>query len=266
MSKTINLDNQELVSKYRELKSTIKVAKFFNCCVTTINEKLTKVGEIRKKNRRKYNPDERYFESINTAKKAYILGFMAADGCNTGNGLAITLHNKDYEILEFIKNEICKEVEIKNVERNRIRLDIYSRKLSNDLSNQNIIRNKTFTLKFPELKNELISHFIRGCFDGDGCISFCKHHKSEKLHPVFSYVSASKDFLIILEEMLRKECNLNPKKLSKNSKSETFNLVYEGVHQVKRIFDYLYKDSCFHLTRKFNKFNEYYNGNLRTAA
>ena len=41
----------------------------------------------------------------------------------------------------------------------------------NDLINLGCIPNKSLTLTFPDFINdELLPHFIRGYFDGDGCI------------------------------------------------------------------------------------------------
>ena len=40
---------------------------------------------------------------------------------------------------------------------------------------------KTFTLRFPtenQVPKELLRHFIRGYFDGDGCVSFYTNRKT----------------------------------------------------------------------------------------
>ena len=55
---------------------------------------------------RTYTLDEKYFDKIDSQNKAYILGFIYADGSINKGCLNITLSNKDVEILEFIKDEL----------------------------------------------------------------------------------------------------------------------------------------------------------------
>ena len=55
---------------------------------------------------RKYSLNEDYFENINSNNKAYILGFIYADGSIYGNYLSIRVSAKDVEILNYIKFEL----------------------------------------------------------------------------------------------------------------------------------------------------------------
>jgi hypothetical protein len=48
---------------------------------------------------------------------------------------------------------------------------IYNTKIVSDLYKHGCVNNKTFKIKLPKLREDLIRHFIRGYFDGDGCIS-----------------------------------------------------------------------------------------------
>lgn len=53
------------------------------------------------------------------------------------------------------------------------RLACYSKKSYTDLINKGCGINKSLILKFPDetqVPQNLISHFIRGYFDGDGCV------------------------------------------------------------------------------------------------
>ena len=47
--------------------------------------------------------------------------------------------------------------------------------MANDLINLGCIPNKSLILLPPKLKDEFISHFIRGYFDGDGSIGKYKN-------------------------------------------------------------------------------------------
>jgi intein/homing endonuclease len=48
---------------------------------------------------------------------------------------------------------------------------LYGKKLHDDLVKHGCVEKKSLILQFPkDLSQELISHFVRGYFDGDGCI------------------------------------------------------------------------------------------------
>jgi len=51
---------------------------------------------------RKYSLNENYFDEIDTSNKAYILGFLYADGYNNriNNTVVLSLFKQDREILE----------------------------------------------------------------------------------------------------------------------------------------------------------------------
>ena len=54
---------------------------------------------------RRYNLDEEYFDNINSQNKAYILGFLYADGSNNPkkHTVSISLQEEDRYILEWMR-------------------------------------------------------------------------------------------------------------------------------------------------------------------
>lgn len=123
-----------------------------------------------------YKVDEFYFEIINSPEKAYILGFFYADGYNNeSNGIVSSTQREDrIDILTSIKDRIHADQEIKIYPGQRAySLTICSTKMSKDLANAGAMQCKSHILTFPDstiVSDELIPHFIRGYFDGDGCI------------------------------------------------------------------------------------------------
>lgn len=63
---------------------------------------------------------------------------------------------------------------------------------------------KTFDLKMPNIPDEMIRHFIRGYFDGDGCI--CKYliKGTDNYRFTFEIVGQSEDILLSFQEFSRK--------------------------------------------------------------
>lgn len=121
-----------------------------------------------------------YFSNIDTEFKAYFIGLLLADGNvilrNSGQPcIRVTLEKTDKYILEKFKKEINSSNIISLNRINESTFSIHSKEMFDDLSKYSIFPNKTnkkyFTNNIP---NEYMNHFLRGFFDGNGCISINK--------------------------------------------------------------------------------------------
>ena len=139
-----------------------------------------------------YYCDYNFFENINTANKAYILGFLASDGNlykrdGHAGQIQLTLHQKDKEILDRILQVMQSNHPIKiGTTKPTACITIVSEKMYNDLLKIGLTPNKTLNLKISEIFNNIPqkywTDFFRGYFDGDGCV-----HVQEK--PSAGYAS-----------------------------------------------------------------------------
>jgi intein/homing endonuclease len=168
---------------------------------------------------------------------------------------------EDIDILLKINKLISKDnlINIVSREGNRKQqaiLNIYNMHISQILEKHGVINNKTFNVQFPKwLNNNLHHHFIRGVFDGDGCIFF----QNNKWNTCGFNITGTEDLLINIQDILIRNCNLNKTKLIKRFKDKNDNITsleYGGNIQCKRIFDWIYKDANLFLYRKYEK---YYN-------
>lgn len=224
--------------------------------------------EYKNEHGRKNFFNQSYFHNIDNEHKAYWLGFIYADGTitNTGSGntkvnrMSINISNRDVELL----HEICKDIEYKNPKIKvytpcestygtslMARVDFTSVKLCADLQSWGVRPNKTGTLSIlPDIPEELIRHFIRGFFDGDGSVV-------GKPHCSFSIIGDA-PFLIEIQKILMEECSLNKTKLYAypHKSVDIFDLTYGGRLQLGRIFNYLYKDATIYLNRKYEVFKQ----------
>lgn len=135
----------------------------------------------------KYTVNEKYFDVIDTPNKAYVLGFLYADGNNlpSKGTISMALEENDKYILEKIRKEIdsdCPLVFLKQSERlgknspynykDLWCLKVYNSHMCRSLSTAGMVPNKSLVLRFPDwLDDDLVSHFVRGYFDGDGSIA-----------------------------------------------------------------------------------------------
>lgn len=128
--------------------------------------------------------DECYFDNVDNQDKAYILGFLYADGSNyIGNEkhrayqIKLTLKADDIDILERMRAKMGIERKItiftrKTDGRQYASLTVKNKHMSLRLNELGVVPAKTFVTRFPEfLSDELVPHFIRGLLDGDGCIA-----------------------------------------------------------------------------------------------
>ena len=134
---------------------------------------------------RKYIHQFDYFEIIDTEEKAYWLGFMFADGYIVDysnrygeDKFGITLHSDDIETLEKFRESIKSTNPITDVSsngRSLRRIIMSSQKTVDDLISHGCVKQKSLILKPPiNVPDDLIQHFIRGFFDGDGSICWNK--------------------------------------------------------------------------------------------
>lgn len=109
----------------------------------------------------------------------YLLGAFMTDGCiyiskDRPNRKHITLTSKDKDWLEMINNYVCPAKPILKHGKNCFRLMYCSTELADWFISKGCGARKSLTLQFPEVPTQFLPDFIRGCWDGDGSLSFTK--------------------------------------------------------------------------------------------
>jgi hypothetical protein len=255
-----DVKSEEIYKSYKELGSLKNTAKKYGCSLSGIHKYLSsKNYKLNKKGAEaKYTFDNDFFK-YNSEKSLYWAGFLAADGSlikkENSYLLQLDLANKDLNHLIKFKNDINFNGTIYNITRGKTKSNCIKIYLQNntikDLKKFNIYENKTLNYIFPEwLKNHKLSHhFMRGYFDGDGCI-----HITKKKQLSFSIIGTYK-FLKMYKLILEKELFINYNKISKHK--SIYQLSYGGNKQVPKIMNYLYKDANIYLARKYDIYNEF---------
>lgn len=141
------------------------------------------------KGRYKINHD--YFDNIDTETKAYLLGFFIADGYIENNRIRIQNSVDDLEIIELFRKELTPETTIcytnkqngVKFRKKQCTAGLTSEHMTNLFKEKyGIIQRKTynkdFIFHFNTIPLNLIRHFVRGYFDGDGSVSFIKTKSS----------------------------------------------------------------------------------------
>lgn len=253
------------MEKYKDLikeyligqESITKLSKKYNYNRNSVSKYLKKIGIeiVNKQNLCKF--DNKIFDSIDTEKKAYWLGFIYADGSvsdgTKNNNIEISLKLSDILHLEKFRKFTNCENNVK-FDHFRCRFTLTNKYLRDKLEEIGCVPRKSLILKFPDTNifsnKKLIKHFIRGYVDGDGCLTIINNK-----NPCISILGTT-SFLEGLQKAMGLKKN---RKLSKNnysSSSDTMVLSFNGKSAVY-IADYLYKDSIIYLDRKFEKYQKF---------
>lgn len=210
---------------------------------------LLKYYNIPLKYKTKYSHDDYCFHE-NNELSYYWAGFLAADGCVKRNRIiSLTLSSKDYDHLIKFKQFLKAEELIKKY-RNSSYINIVSKEMAKDLERFNIFPRKTKTYTFPvNIDEKLIHHFMRGYFDGDGCISLLRNK-----YPYFS-LRGTFDFLEKYQDEMMKNMDIKKNKIVFSGGIHS--LSYGGKNNCRQIFEFLYRDATIYLERKFERFKNY---------
>lgn len=191
------------------------------------------------------------FDNIDTEEKAYWLGFIFADGyiANRSNGIELSLQKSDINHLEKFREFISAKQNI-TVDSFRCRICITNKNLKNSLIRLGCTPNKSLTLKFPSLEKSLMRHFVRGYFDGDGCIT---RHKKNSIWSDANIACGSDDFIFGLKDFLEKELEIDSLYIYRRPNSNTKILMVTD-SKFKKLVNYMYSNCNIYLDRKFQRF------------
>lgn len=206
---------------------------------------------------RQYNVPYDLFDRL-SPDTAYLLGFIAADGCillsKTGGTIEISLSIKDLTHLKKIKKLFRTTSVIHegntNFNTRRVRLNICCRPLVNKVMEIGIPPRKSSVLTFPNIPDELASHFVRGYFDGDGCIR--KTGDAAEIS-----LLGTEQFLTSIKLIFNKVNGISVGSLK--PAGNQYRLAYGGKYTPQQFGKWMYSDSSpsNRMTRKYCRFKQW---------
>ena len=215
--------------------------------------------------------NENYFQELDSKDKAYFLGFIYADGFITKrsqgqNILGLTL--AEIEPIDKFKKYIQTDKKVGYYKKSNgysdksyeYKLALISDKLVSDIEKLGVVERKTLTLTFPDIREDLIPHFIRGYFDGDGSVFLYKDPRKEYSYNEYLGINicGTKEFLVALTKHLpfleEGQCIYKEKRRETNC----WNLKMISNIRSLELYHYMYKDcDDLYLSRKREKFENF---------
>lgn len=243
-----------------EKKNTYQIAKELGISNPTVGSYLRRNGIILSHQKYKFN--EHYFKEIDTPNKAYFLGLIYADGCvfPKKNSCSIKLTKEDDYILQEFKKDIDSQKPLnytkskpitgtKYIGRAQSKIELNSKILIDDLQKLGVIQNKSLVLDFPS-NISYMKDFIRGYFDGDGCI-----YNSQK-RIMLNFVG-SENFCKGLCSFLKSELDIDVN-TKQDKRGRSWYVYIHKIGDVLKFCRYIYEDeNCVKLDRKYQKYKTY---------
>ena len=200
------------------------------------------------------------FEKIETEEQAYWLGFLYADGCvshyNSSKRIELALQEQDYEHLVKFSRFVDYGGEIKyRKNQAAYRICFGSTKMYNDLVRLGCVENKSLILKYPGIdviSYELQRHFIRGYFDGDGCLSLTMR-KDYTYRKTISILGTYEFLYGLVHLGLPFEVKNKCIKKCRDNDSNNYFIRFNKDDSAK-FLDFIYKDATVYLDRKYLKY------------
>ena len=230
-----------------------------------------------KLNGSKYEINHHFFELIDNEIKAYLLGFYVADGTinEKRKMFRVNVSSIDSEIINLFRKNIGPNCRIyrkapyiikgrngkKYVGHEQIALDINSSVLVKTLVSLGYGYKKSWeNLSLPKLNDNLLISFIRGYFDGDGCVSVwncIEKGKKDRLRCTISFVSKKENILIEIKDFLQKYNICFNKQYLK--RDDMYKISTSSKENIKKFHETVYKNSTYFLLRKKEKLENYVN-------
>lgn len=236
----------KIIEEYLGGLTAVELGKKYSIKPGTINYHLRKRGLSRGSGKPSSIANKDYFETIDTEEKAYFLGFLMADGCISSSHvnyhIKLVLQEKDADVIKAFLLAIGSSNSITKVIKNNhigYSVSLSCKKMFYDLVSHGFLEHKSGNEIIPNtIPDELVRHFIRGYFDGDGCAS-----KEGRI----SIVGGIKILKDIAKYAMTDDYSIYEFK----NTSVVRDLRYSKLRSSKLFYNYLYKDANIFLYRKW---------------
>ena len=246
---------------FNQKMSTVAIGEYYGVDGATIGTnmkrlgfKLRQIGSSERPNALRHT-DTTFFDVIDSEQKAYVLGFIIADGCISKNGtLMFANQEEDKDVLEKIKIALQCDALIRRIEsdvrKSQMLFSVHCLQYQSALLTMGIDNRKTYTFEMssvlPFVPNSLERHLLRGMFDGDGGLGLYKYPYQKKHSVALTYTGR-----LNVCEYVREKFGLSTKLA--HEKGDFYSVRSTCRADVIRIGHYLYDDATIYMDRKMDK-------------
>lgn len=246
------LDNDKISLMYNSNISAVKIAKEIGVDPMTIYSRLKEMN-LYSGRYHKYVINRDFFEKIDSESKAYWIGFLIADGYNSGKFIRIDIQDEYHldKLRDVIYPNKDNPIKTKLSQTGKIvyYLAIQDKKLLCDCEKHGVVERKSLITSYPDIDQSMDKHFIRGVFDGDGCLTYTMDKNYRRY--TFSIVGSYSLIFSIKEKISA----IGVYVAFRKTKS-IYELHIRGNKQIIKTLNWLYDDSIVYLDRKYHKYDD----------
>jgi len=251
---------QKIIELYKKGNSAYNIMNMLDISSKDYVYKILKNAGVTRNYNACHKPLQRktnFFSKIDNEEKAYWLGFLYADGCvhSHNNGISLVLQKKDVEHLYKYKEALGLINKLQDVNTNTAkRIEFSDIKVHADLIKQGCIPKKSLILQPPKnVPKKLEHHFMRGIFDGDGCI-----HKRNAINCIrFGFdICGSKDIIKWLKTFLKINNKVVLNLDTRFGKNGCYRIATTSLSEINRLYNVLYQNATIYLSRKKEIFDQ----------
>lgn len=201
--------------------------------------------------------NEFFFDKIDSEEKAYWLGFLYADGYLAyPSTIGVELKATDGSHLEKFKASLEAEQNVKYYTKNstfgpqkNCRFSFASKHMFKILLSYFHTVHKSTSGCFPieVIPNNLIHHFIRGFFDGDGCLTGKPKDDNHVFRPSLGFIG-TKETLSCIEEISGFKWSWSQRVT--NKEINNYQIGCGRVNDCLSFLHFMYSDATIYLDRK----------------
>lgn len=276
MAQGIKADiSEETLSNLLKINTIKEIAEKLNVSEATIKRYKTKynlktnINIAKQRNSEKhtiYKCNKNYFNTIDTLNKAYLLGFLCADGFITDrNEIGIGVSLKDIDVVKFFQQELQSDKPIKieeDIQYPTAELRIQNYQLVEDIKRYEIVPRKSLILdiskviQLAKLNDKQISVFLLGYFDGDGCISIAHNQTTQKEYFEMN-ITGTRETIEYYKKYFDNHGTITKRHQDNKNNftlqmSNNYSTIYNALNKI-----YKYKNEItFCLDRKYQKFEK----------
>jgi len=239
---------KKVVSLFKSNISPQKIGEILDLNPSSVRNILHKEGfNLNHRGPKSLIGNENYFDNIDSEDKAYFLGWLMADGnisiYNNQYFLKIHISEQDRDISDCFMEKIQSKnkIRIESMEDKKyISISLSSKHMCQSLMSYGIVPRKTGFEDIPNnINKNMISHFIRGYFDGDGITCIKKNKRS-------GFISSK-----VLLDKIQSILNINKKEFHpSNTKNENIFYFLIGKDESRKLYDYMYNNATIWMKRK----------------
>ena len=265
--RTIPLTDKQLREMYIDEQMSISdIARRVGCSPMTVSQRLRAAGiptralsqalrlTVLQGKRRVILVNRDFFKRW-SREMAYVLGVIATDGNLASDKPRVMIAQRERELLDKVSALMGCDGGISWTGNRIYRLSFQTPEVYADLMALGLTPRKSLTIQWPHVPRQYLRDFVRGCWDGDGSVSFQKWRTASA-----SFYSGS---LAFMEGMRKALVRLGiPKEIVNIQRLERRNSVYYQIHlnrhRAAPLFDilYAYTPKTLYLSRKRAVFAE----------